>query len=118
MTTAAINVKAFTYVHNPATNRVEARILGGREYDWWQWDSNSEKTLTNTASTARITLTKGSIFGLRPARSKKGKFRLVTPEMGLTKVFTLDAKGAAEMMTKSRFVTDPRKKPVMRRVRK
>ena len=77
-------------------------IFSADMYDWYRYAVTKTTSLTSKSGHHTVVLKKGSRFGVRPTTSKKGAVRLVTPELGLTIVFTLDPSEAARVVKNSK----------------
>jgi hypothetical protein len=68
-------------------NIVTAKVFSKDKYTWYKHGGNTRKFTTKNGL-RNVVLNKGSVFGLRPATSKKGHTRMITPEHGESIVFT------------------------------
>jgi hypothetical protein len=63
-----------------------AAIFPAGKYTWIK----SKHTLKFTKAKKEYTVKKGSMIGVRPATSKKGVYRVVSKDLGVNIVFSVD----------------------------
>ena len=73
---------------------VTARVKGPTEYDWLKFTGDSPVQLDFRGKP--VTISKGDVFGVRPASSSKGAIRLVLKDE-ITKVMTIDLPTAKKL---------------------
>lgn len=66
-----------------------AVIFPAGRYTWFRWTAGKATTIYTKKGTEYY-MSKGAKFGIRPATSKKGMYRVITQELGPGIVFSMD----------------------------
>ena len=70
-------------------DEVIAKVFSSSKYDWYTWKSVKNVIILDAKRKHQLVLKRGVVFGLRPATSNKNKLRLVSPDFGITIVFSI-----------------------------
>lgn len=66
-----------------------AVIFSAGKYTWFRWNAGKATTIY-TKKGKEYYMSKGAKFGIRPATSKKGMYRVITQELGPSIIFSMD----------------------------
>jgi hypothetical protein len=81
----------------------KAKVFNKSKYTWYTYSSLKRKKLSDIKGKHSVVFERGTVFGIRPATSKKGMFRLVVPEYGDSIVFSFDTKVADSLISSSKL---------------
>ncbi len=107
--------KGYTFKLKTRADVETAVVFPAGKYSWFAWGKTSAKTITS-AKGREYELLKGAEFGVRPATSKAGMYRVITQQLGPGVIFSMDQEQVDDLIKGAKPATGEGPGPAIEKV--